>query len=102
MSNSTKAILIFLVLVLIVLGVWYLLAGKSQPAPVENPAVTQAVTNTTQQSPSTPTDAVSARDDSNASLDADLNSIDAQLQTVDTNSASVDQSLNDKAVAQTE
>ena len=87
MSNSTKTILVFLVVILIV---------------AENPTVTETAINTTPSQPATPADAVSARDNSNTSLSADLNSIDAQLQTVDTNSASVDQSLNDKAVAQTE
>lgn len=94
--------MIFLVVVLILLGVWWLSAGKNQPAPVENPLVTQTVATTTQAQTATPADSVSARDNSNASLDQDLTSIDAQLQIVGTNSASVDQSLNDKPVAQTE
>src|ERR1035437_4246475 len=99
MSNSTKAILVFLVVVLIVLGIWYLVAGKNQPAPSQNPATAQTVVTTTQ-TQSTPADGISQSGSSDASFSVDLNSIDSQLQTVDTNSASVDQSLNDKAVAQ--
>jgi cytoskeletal protein RodZ len=103
MSNSTKAILIFLVVVLLLIGIWYLVAGKSQPAPAQNPVVTQSQTEAGQ-APTTSAagSSVSARDNSDASLSADLTSIDAQLKVVDTNSASVDQSLNDKPVAQTE
>jgi cytoskeletal protein RodZ len=103
MSTSTKSIIIFLIVVLILLGVWWMLAGKSQPTPAQSAPVTQNVTTTTSagQAPS-PATSVAGRDDSNTSLDQDLNSVDAQLKVVDTNSASVDQSLNDKPVAQTE
>jgi zona occludens toxin (predicted ATPase) len=101
MSNSTKAILIFLVVVLIVLGIWYLVAGKNQPAPAQNPATAQTAVTTTQ-TQSMPADSISQSGSSDASFSADLNSIDAQLKVVDTNSASVDQSLNDKPIAQTE
>ena len=102
MSNSTKGILIFLVIVLVLFGLWYLIAGKSQPAPVA-PVVTKTVTTAPAPvQPPTPTDAVLARDNSNASLSADLSSVDAQLKVVDMNSGVVDQSLNDKPIAQTE
>ena len=101
MSNSTKAILVFLVVVLIVLGIWYLVTGKNQPAPPQNPATAQTAVTTTQ-TQSTPADSISKSGSSDASFSADLISIDAQLKVVDTNSTSVDQSLNDKPVAQTE
>lgn len=45
---------------------------------------------------------ISASGSSDASFDADLSTVDTQLQSVNTDSAAVDQSFNDKPVAQTE
>jgi hypothetical protein len=100
MSISTKSIIIFLVVVLVIAGLWYVLAGKSQSVYPQNSAVSQSVTTSTGQP--RPSDSVSTRDNSNASLDQDLSSVDAQLNAINSNSASVDQSLNDTPVSQTE
>jgi hypothetical protein len=102
MSNSTKSILIFLVIVLILLGLWYVLSGKNQPTMSSKESELAATVSSTAQVKPTPADVISQGDNSNTTLDQDLSNIDVQLKAVSTNSGAVDQSFNDKPVAQTE
>jgi len=86
-----------LVVVLAVVGFiyWYYASPRMM---MENPADMQQIATTTEQVSNTP-DIGPSTDEG---LEADLISIDAQLKAVDTQSASVDESFNDKPVAQTE
>lgn len=90
-DKVSKGFLWSVVLIVIILaGVWYFLSKNISQTP------DSSVTNGSDAS------ALSLTDDSDTSLAKDLQSIDASLTTVSNNSASVDNSLNDKAVLQTE
>ena len=109
MSNSTKSILVFLVVVLVVIGVWYFVAGNKQSAPTQSAAVAQsqtgaqnATTTSAGQAQNSPATSVANSGNSDTSFSQDLSAIDSQLKIVDGNSAAVDQGLNDKPVTQTE
>ncbi|MBI5003937.1 hypothetical protein HZC00_02495 [Candidatus Kaiserbacteria bacterium] len=96
MFKPWQVILFLLVVVLGVVGFifWYYTPGMGS----------NANTNTEVAPVATDTQATvsAAVDTSNASLDADLSAVDNQIKVVGSDSASVDDSLNDKPVAQTE
>lgn len=96
MFKPWQVILFLLVVVLGVVGFifWY----YSAPGMNIDPNL-QPVTTATAETPAAPDSATLTTD---AALDADLGMIDAQLQAVSDDSAAVDQSMNDKPVAQTE
>jgi FtsZ-interacting cell division protein ZipA len=99
MSTIGKVIGALAILILIVLGVR---AARKPAAPAtttQDQTQSQSATTTSSSAPANP---VASRDSSDASLTADLSSIDAQLNAFDKSSAQVDQSVNDKPVAQTE
>ncbi|MBI2475854.1 MAG: hypothetical protein HYV67_01250 [Candidatus Taylorbacteria bacterium] len=95
-DNSSKGLLWLVVLIVVIVGGWYLWRGNTPqsakvPAAPDTAAATEAVS-----------DAVSSRDGSDDSLEQDMKSIDDGLADVDANSAAVDSGLNDQPVPQTE
>ena len=89
-DKSSKVFLwLVVVLVIVLLGAWYLWQGnvsQSMYAPSANSSPATGVAYNT----------------SDVSLNQDMASIDSSMTAVDNNSASVDSSLNDQPVSQTE
>lgn len=109
MFRPWQAVLFLIVFVALVGGAfyWYYMPSGTNSADMNAQPTAQTTgdqaTATTQQAPvDTVTASISASGSSDASLDTDLNAVDAQLKAVNADSAAVDQSLNDKPVAQTE
>jgi hypothetical protein len=101
---STKAIVAWIVVVIVVVfAAWFLwnLSQGQSPAPTTQPSATQTssgqVSGTQTAQP-----VVAASGASNANLNSDLNTIDSQTNAANSDSASVDQSFNDQPVQQSQ
>jgi hypothetical protein len=96
MSSTEKTLLWVGAALIVVGGVWWLVAGKNPQAPAYN----SAMATTTTPAETTGSAATAPSDTSDGAINSDISAMGTQMDGLSTDSAQVDASMSDKPITQ--